>query len=504
MPLAENKKEHTPNEKQQECIDNIDGKYLVLAGPGTGKTFTLINRVINMLKKGIAPEKILCLTYSDAATNEMKNRLAKELNELDTGVQIFTFHGFCNEIINEYQEDFDIAQDIKIIPETMKNQLLKECIDEINPVEFRTSKNDPYKMLGLIKDGVEEIQKNRLTKEQYLINIEENPDYRPAILELREKIEELKKQGKDIEKTLKAIEDVEKKINRALELWSFYELYKDKMEQYRYIDFYDMIDFVLKKFETQPHFLDKVANKYEYILVDEYQDTNKFQNEIIFKIVEALKSQNVFVVGDDDQIVYAFQGARLDTMEQYLKHFPDTKVICLTENMRSTQNILNFAREIALQDSNRLETNPEFSQYKITKKLDAKNEKLKSKNVDVKCTKFNNQQQERISIVEDIEKLINSPECPVDDDGNKDLSQIAILAKTNSQLAEFAELLKDRNIPFDVKYGKNIYEIKSSIVLIYYLQLLSNPEMYSNNLYKLLLFEPFSINPKDFMKIREK
>ena len=95
-----------PNAKQQECIDNIEGKYLVLAGPGTGKTFTMIQRIKSMLEHGINPEKILCLTFSDAATNEVRTRLEKELHKADAGVNVYTYHGFCNEIILDNPVDF--------------------------------------------------------------------------------------------------------------------------------------------------------------------------------------------------------------------------------------------------------------------------------------------------------------------------------------------------------------------------------------------------------------
>ena len=128
------------------------------------------------------------------------------------------------------------------------------------------------------------------------------------------------KKGDTRTKTL--IDDIakqEKKISKIEELWEFYELYKSKMEAAHYLDFDDMICFVLDKFENEAGFLSKIANQYEYLLVDEYQDTNKSQNEIVFNLTKALESENVFVVGDDDQIIYSFQGAKLDTIEKFLK-----------------------------------------------------------------------------------------------------------------------------------------------------------------------------------------
>lgn len=493
-----------PNEKQQECIDNIEGKYLVLAGPGTGKTYTIIQRIKSMIERKINPEKILCLTFSDAATNEMRTRLEKELNRADFGVNIYTYHGFCNEIISENLADFELPNNFKVITSAMSNQLLKECIDEIQSDVYRTKRNDPYYFITEIKNGINEIKSNRLDKDKYFYNLENNQDWIPELNTLKNELKEKTEKGQKItKKLLTSIETSEKKIAKAKELWKFYELYTSKMEEQHYVDFNDMINFVLEKFETESAFLSKIANNYEYILVDEYQDTNKNQNEIVFNLTESLDSQNVFVVGDDDQIIFTFQGAKLDTIEKFLIKFPDTRVICLTENMRSTQSILDTARKIVEQDLKRLETNSNFAKFNITKKLVAKNTDIISKDKQVRFYKYADILQEYQEIVDEIDTLINSENCPKDENGNKKLSEIAILAKTNGELTTFSELLKERNIPSELKEGKSIFEIKSSTVLYYYLQLLTNPELHSDKFFKLVLSEPFNIHPKDFEQIYE-
>ncbi len=498
------KTEITPNEKQKECIENIEGKYLVLAGPGTGKTFSVVERIKNMLKNGINPQKILCLTYSEAAANEMKNKIARSFDKIDIGINIYTYHSFCNEIISQNPEIFELSENYRIITETNSKQFLKEVIDESNPIAYRNSKNDPYVYLKIIYQKIKEIKRYNLKKEDYFKNINEHPDWMEVIRKLNEEKSELlkienknSKQLKRLEKIENLIEDKLLDIEKAKEIWGFFELYKNKMEQNQYIDFDDMIGFVLEKFENNPAFLDMIANKYEYILVDEYQDTNKSQNKIIFLLTHALKSQNVFVVGDDDQIIYSFQGACLDTIENFLKEFPDTKVICLNENMRSTQNILDIARVISKEDSKRLEINPEFKNYNIDKNLISKNTLLKEKNNKVRLTKYFNIEQEYQDIVDEIENIINSANSPLD------LSQIAILAKTHDELQNFAQLLKNKNIPFEVKDGKSIFQSKSSLVLYYYFQILVNPELYCDKFLKLLLLPPFNLNPKDYQKLYE-
>lgn len=494
-----------PNSKQQECIDNIDGKYLVLAGPGTGKTFTMIQRIKSMIERGISPEKILCLTFSDAATNEVRTRLEKELQKSDVGVNVYTYHGFCNEIISENTTDFELSENIRVISSAVSVSLMKECIDEINSKVYRTKRNDPYYFIKDIKDGINAIKSNRLTKEKYFANLENNPDWKPQLIALKNELREKSEKGEKITKKLTGgIENLETKIEKAEELWKFYELYQSKMEEQHYLDFSDMINLVLDKFEEDFAFLSKIANKYEYILVDEYQDTNKNQNELIFQLTKALDTENVFVVGDDDQIIFTFQGARLDTIEKFLEEFPQTKVICLKENMRSTQSILDISRKIAELDSRRLENNPKFEKYNIDKSLIAKNEDVIIKDKKVRLYRYADILQEYQEIVEEIVQLVNSPDCPVNKNGEKNLAEIAILTRGNAELATFAEMLKARNIPSELKEGKSIFEIKSSTVLIYYMQMLVNPELHSDKFFKLMLSRPFNLSAKDLEILYER
>ena len=319
-----------PNKKQQECIENIEGRYLVLAGPGTGKTFTMIQRIKYMLEQGINPEKILCLTFSDAAANEVRTRLEKELQKADTGVNVYTYHGFCNGIITDNLIDFELPENFKVIPPAVSTIFLKECVDEINPVAYRTKRNNPYHFISRIAKGIDAIKMNRLTGEKFKHNIEVNPDWKPQLAALEKELKEKTEQGKNIPQRIpNGIENVKKNIARAEELWKFYELYRSKMEEQHYVDFNDMINLVLDKFEEDAGFLSQIANKYDYILVDEYQDTNRNQNEIVFQLAGAQESKNVFVVGDDDQIIFTIQGARFGTIVGFLATFAVRKVIFL-------------------------------------------------------------------------------------------------------------------------------------------------------------------------------
>lgn len=169
-----------------------------------------------------------------------------------------------------------------------------------------------------------------MKREEFFTNLQENPMWTKRLIQLKKDQEENPTKGKKDE-----IESLTQKIGQMMELWGFYELYTKKMKELNYIDFHDMINMVLEKFEDEnSSLLEEIAYKYEYILVDEYQDTNKAQNDIVFALSKYCP--NIFVVGDDDQIIYTFQGANLDTIENFLDNFKDeVKVVCLTENNRS-------------------------------------------------------------------------------------------------------------------------------------------------------------------------
>ena len=491
-----------PNEKQQECIKEINGKIMVLAGPGTGKTFTLINRIKNMLLSKIKPDTILCLTFSDAAANEMRQRLIKELSVVATKVDIFTYHSFCNYIIKTYPNQFEFNENVKLINQTVSLELMKRTIDEIQPQSFVSQRSDKYFYAKDFISHVAKLKSLRISKDDYLNCLNTNPNFRPGLNDLKFEILEREKAGNMKNKTrYQQVEKIEKDIAKAQELWDIFEVYKNKMFENNYIDFQDMINFVIDQFETDNLFLKEIANKYKYLMVDEYQDTNSLQNNIIFKLLDEMENKNIMVVGDDDQIIYGFQGAKLDNVENFLTKYPDTKVICLNENNRSSQNILDLSYLIINQDNNRLENNKKFNKFNITKKLKAKNNKVIEKEQKIKFYQFGETMQEYNFIVEDIDKLIKSNSMSKDENNEADLSQIAIISKKRADLSIFAELLKNKNIPYQIDEGKSIFTIRASILTYFYLKTLDNHILNSDKLFGILLLSPFEIDLNDYNRL---
>lgn len=491
-----------PNEKQEECIKEINGKIMVLAGPGTGKTFTLINRIKNMLLSKIKPDTILCLTFSDAAANEMRQRLIKELGVVATKVDIFTYHSFCNSIIKTYPNQFELNENVKLINQTVSLELMKRTIDEIQPQSFVSQRSDKYFYAKDFISHVAKLKSLRISKDDYLNCLNTNPNFRPRLNDVKFEILEREKAGNMKNKTrYQQVEKIEKDIAKAQELWDIFEVYKNKMFENNYIDFQDMINFVIDQFETDNLFLKEIANKYKYLMVDEYQDTNSLQNNIIFKLLDEMENKNIMVVGDDDQIIYGFQGAKLDNVENFLTKYPDTKVICLNENNRSSQNILDLSYLIINQDNNRLENNKKFNKFNITKKLKAKNNKVIEKEQKIKFYQFGETMQEYNFIVEDIDKLIKSNSMSKDENNEADLSQIAIISKKRADLSIFAELLKNKNIPYQIDEGKSIFTIRASILTYFYLKALDNHILNSDKLFGILLLSPFEIDLNDYNRL---
>lgn len=494
-----------PNSKQQQAIDILNGQVMLLAGPGTGKTFTVIHRIEKMLADGVEPSSILCLTFSDAAASEMRQRLIKKMGVVASAVDIYTYHSFCNDLIKTYPDKFEMTSGVKLITDAEKISIMKECIDDANLEFFVPSRADRYFFTKNFISYVEKLKTQRVSKDEYMACIDTNPMLMPRYKELESEIYEREKAGNTKNKTrYNELEKIKTNIEKAKELWTLFELYSTKMINKNLIDFSDMINLVLTSFEEDSQFLSEVSNKYKYFLVDEYQDTNDLQNQIIFNLLDGNDEKNIFVVGDDDQIIYGFQGAKSDNIENFLTKYPNTTVICLEENNRSTQTILDFSNLIVNQDENRLENNLYFKEkYNISKKLTAKNPKIIVKDKKIKRIQFGEILQEFNYIVDDIKTLIESDFVPKTDEDKIDYSQIAIISKKRAELQTFAELLKGKNIPFQIDEGKSIFAIRSTILIYFYIKAMNNYLTSSDKLFGLLLSEPFKIDQQDYNKILE-
>jgi DNA helicase-2/ATP-dependent DNA helicase PcrA len=428
----------------------------------------------------------------------MKTRLVKEIGAIASSVSIHTYHAFCNEVIKLNPTSFELLDGLSIVDDITKQTVMAETLREYKPKFYLTIWGECDYFVSELLKNVESIKKSQITKEKYFHTLTTHPLWQGKMDELEEEKIDRETNNKAMKTFMEKYNNHKTKMGKAREAWEIYELYDKKLKQYNLIDFNDMINMVVDVFDKDEELLKRVSKKFKYLLVDEYQDTNYAQNSIVFKIAEGAGHDNIFVVGDDDQIIYEFQGAKTDTLEKFLKRYPHTQLVCLDENNRSTQTILDFSYKVISQDKTRLEFNPEFKQYNIKKSLIAKNDDVIKNDRKIKMHCFGETHQECNYIVDEIEKLINSSECP-QKDGEKNLSSIAILTRKNDELAEYAELLKGKNIRYQIKTTQSIFEMKPSILIYFYLKALYNHSYYSDKLFGLLGSEPFAFEPEDYM-----
>ena len=305
------------NKNQREAVEAVEGPVMVLAGPGTGKTQILTARIANiLLKTDVNPSNILALTFTESGAYEMQRRLIDMIGETAYYINISTFHAFCSDIIKNNPEEFVLSQDLEPLSELERIQIFREIIDE-NDFELIKPFGAKYYYVSALIKNIQDLKRESVDSKELLAKI---------------------KKDKDL---------TEKEAEKTKELAKVFELYQKKLKEKERYDFEDMINLVVAKFEKDEDFLRKYQEKFQYILVDEFQDTNSAQNEVIMLLAKFWGEQaNIFVVGDDEQSIYRFQGASLENFYLFLKQFPKSLIVTLNDNYRSTQLILDASRAV--------------------------------------------------------------------------------------------------------------------------------------------------------------
>jgi DNA helicase-2/ATP-dependent DNA helicase PcrA len=489
------------NAEQRRAVEKIDGPVMVIAGPGTGKTQIIAARIGKILKSDVlvGPHNILCLTYTDAGTVAMRNRLAQFIGPTAYRVNIYTFHAFCNNII-QHNLDYFGKREMEPISELETRQLIRNILDDLHANHIlKKLKGEIYSDVPRINNLFKMMKEENWSPEfiskkidEYLNDLPKRDEY---IYKRDNKKAGIRKgdiKQHDIDKEK---EKMEKTRAAALLFPKYQELMKEK----GLYDFSDMILWVLDAFRNDENFLRNYQEWYQYFLVDEYQDTNGAQNEILQRLIDYWDKPNVFVVGDDDQCIYEFQGARLKNMTQlFEKYEKDIEVIVLKENYRSTQKILDTAKAVIDNNKQRL-INQETLLKKIpalSKTLIASNPVIKNSVVIPKLIQYYNIQHEEASIVEEISKLHAA---------NINLSEIAIIYFKHAQADNIVELLEKKGIPYNVKKKINILELNIVNQLLNILSYLkeehSKPHSGEYLLFEIMHYRFFNISPRDIAKI---
>lgn len=321
------------NSRQREAVDAIEGPVIVIAGPGTGKTQVLTLRIANILKEtDVGPEAILALTFTQSAVATMRARLAEIVGSAAYRVHMYTFHGFANSIIKRYPEYFpriigsrtaDRIDSLRIVEQAVLTRRLKAIKPFGNPLYYVSS----------IVRAIETLKRENIS-----------PSVFAALLRAEERT---LKQG--VPKGIRASAWASrlKRHERNRELILVYRAYEETLKRERLYDYGDMIMEVVRVLSEEKDLLLSLQEEYIYILADEHQDANQAQNKILELLGSFHENPNLFIVGDEKQAIYQFQGASLDNFLYFTKRFPTAKIIELSDNYRSTQTILDAAHSLA-------------------------------------------------------------------------------------------------------------------------------------------------------------
>ena len=480
------------NEKQQLAVNTIEGPVMVIAGPGTGKTQILASRIGKiLLDTDAAPENILCLTYTDAGVVAMRKRLLNFIGPDAYKVNIYTFHAFCNDVIQENLSLFEKTA-LDPVSDLEKIQLFKDLIDSFPKNHpLKRYRGDVYFEAGNLQSLFSNMKKEGWTPGFINQKIDEYLADLPARDEFIYKRKYKAYNAGDLKKD-KIAEETERmeKLRAAVGEFDHFQQLMRKKNRY---DFDDMINWVIKAFEENKNLLASYQEKYQYILVDEYQDTSGTQNKLVELLISYWDTPNVFVVGDDDQSIYRFQGANVENMMDFAGQYKeDLLTVVLTNNYRSTQPILDVSKSIINRNEERL-----------VKKINGLSKELVSANKLINqlthqpiIREYESQRQEMIGITKQVQSLIAQQTAP---------GRIGIIYKENKYGEELAQYFKLLDIPVYSKRHLNILELPLAQKIILLLRYLASEHdiSYSGDemLFEILHFDWFGIPPIEIAKI---
>ena len=480
------------NSQQKQAVDTINGAVMVIAGPGTGKTQILGARIGKiLLETDTLPQNILCLTYTDAGTVAMRKRLLSFIGPDAYKLNIHTFHSFCNDVIQDNLSLFE-KNSLNPISDLEKIELFKQLIDNFKKDNvLKRYRGDVYYEIANLRKLFSTMKREGWSK-TFLINCIEK-----YIADLPTRDEFIyQKKYKEFNagdlKQNKIDEEIDKmiKLKTAVNEFENFQLLMKKKSLY---DFDDMINWVIKAFEENQNLLDNYSSQYNHILVDEYQDTSGTQNKIISLLYQEDYTESIFVVGDDDQSIYRFQGANVENMLGFATSFAlQLQTVVLTNNYRSVQPILDVSKSIIDKNTQRLINKiPNLS-----KDIIAANEALVSLNIQPQIIECSTEKDELIYLTKQVESLINKGVHPKD---------IAIIYKENKYGEELALFLKQINIAYYSKRQLNIFQqpIAQQIILLlnYLAAEHDRPFEGDEMLFEILHFNFFNIKPIDIAKL---
>jgi DNA helicase II / ATP-dependent DNA helicase PcrA len=464
------------NEAQRAAVVHNQGPFLIVAGAGTGKTTVLINRLAYLvLEKKIKTEEILLLTFTEKAAGELEERADKILPYGYVDLWINTFHGFCERILREFGLDIGLNPGFKLLSSTDQWVLVKKNLNRFDLDYYRPLGN-PTKFISELLRHFSRLKDENIPPAEYL------------------------KYAEELEAGLPGDEDEESlEKDRIKELAGAYHTYNQLLLENNFLDFGDLIVYALKLFKERKNILKFYRDKFKYVMVDEFQDTNWAQYELV-KMLAAPKN-NLVVVGDDDQAIYKFRGASLSNIMQFKDDYPQAEEIVLLENYRSRQAILDHAYKfIQNNNPNRLET-----KLQLNKQLVAKGD-INKKKISGKPVKFLNFESagDEVSYVAGKMKELyaagNNNKITKGEEVN--WSDFAILVRANDTAEAYVKELTRQNIPNQFMSWRGLYYKPLVLDILAFFRLLDNYHE-SAALFRVLNMEIFKVSHLDLVNINK-
>lgn len=456
------------NEAQKAAVDHVEGPVMVIAGPGTGKTQILTLRIAAILQKtDTAPENILALTFTEAAAQNMRRRLAALIGNPAYQVRISTFHGFCNDVIRRFPEDFPRVVGSRAIADVDQVSMVEEIImgaTDPLPLVLLRPFGDRLLYVRDIVSALGELKREGITPEKFATLIEAEKNTFQSLPDLYHT------KGPHTGKMKGEYIQHERLLLKNEELLRVYVAYQNILSERKLYDFSDMILEVLTTLEQNQTLLQLLQEEHQYVLVDEHQDTNNAQNRILELLMSYHDRPNLFVVGDEKQAIFRFQGASLENFDYVKKRYAGVTLITLTQNYRSTQTVLDAGSALlpAL-----LQKNTSYAEHPI------------------QIGGFHTPAEERYFISHAIEKKITDGIAPGD---------IAILYRNNKDAFPIGRDLARLGIPYHIESDQDLFAQGDVGAL---LRILKAVCFYGDDLLlaELLHLSLFSIDPLDAYKL---
>ena len=480
------------NPEQLAAVNQMDGPVLVIAGPGTGKTQILAARIGKILMETDAKAgEILCLTYTDAGAVAMRKRLFEFIGPEAYRVNIYTFHAFCNEIIQENLEYFGKLT-LDALSDLDSAIFFRELVDEFpNDHLLKRFTGDIYYDAPRLKSLFSDMKRENWTAEVMEKAVEDylaDLPFRDEFIYKRANAAKGIKVGDPKQKDIDAAKESMKKLLAAV---SEYRNFDAKMKARSRYDYDDMIQWVLKAFRENEDLLRRYQERFQYILVDEFQDTSGSQNELLKFMLNYWDTPNVFVVGDDDQSIFKFQGANMKNILDFASDYSKTlKTVVLKHNYRSNQLILDVSKALIENNRERL-----TSQLELDKNLESAHPRFSELMIEPQVKEYENPNQELADIAAQIKRLLGTGTEP---------GEIAVIYRNHSQAEDLLHFFDTQHIAVNTKRKVDIFTLpfgeKILNILRYLAMEMDSPYSGDELLFEIMHYDFFDIAPIEIAK----